>query len=97
MFDLGIGKWMGDTNIESDDTEFLHSIVFDHNLSDETGPERSIALVETSVKETRVVMSSGDETLQETKRPDKENIPVIQGDVANYSDISLQESENALV
>ena len=89
MFDLGIGEWMGDTNIESDDTKFLDSIVFDHNLSDETGPERSTALVETSVKETRVVMSSGDEVSQETKHPDKENIPVIQGDVANDSDTSL--------
>ena len=28
---LGISEWMGDTNVESDDTKFLDSIVFDDN------------------------------------------------------------------
>ena len=36
IFDLGIGKWMGDTNIESDNTKFLDAIVLHDNLSDET-------------------------------------------------------------
>ena len=86
MFDLGISEWMGDTNIESDNTKFLDSIVFDDTLSDER--ERSTSLVETNVKQTRVVMSGEEETSQEMpKHRDKENI--IQGDIANDSDISL--------
>ena len=77
---------MGDTNIESDDTTFLDSIVFDDTLSDER--ERSTSLVETNVKETRVVISGEEETSQEMpKHHDKEH--VIQGDVANDSHISL--------
>ena len=93
MFDLGIGEWMGDTNIESDDTKFLDSIVFDGTLSDER--ERSTSLVETNVKETRVCMSGEEETSQEMpKHCDKENI--IQGDVANDSDISLARKRKCL-
>ena len=80
MFDLGIGEWMGDTNVETDDTKFLDSLLlFDNNTSDETG--RSTVLLRTSVKETTVVMSGG----EETKSFDKENIR----DVANNCDIAL--------
>ena len=48
----------GDTNVETDDTKFLDSL-FDYNTSDETG--RSTVLLQTSVKETTVVMSGREE------------------------------------
>ena len=57
----------GDANVETDDTKFLDSL-FDYNTSDETG--RSTVLLQTSVKETIVVMSGR----EEPKNVDKENI-----------------------
>ena len=47
MFDLGIGEWMGEAIVETDDTKFLDSL-FDYNTSDETG--RSITLLQTNIK-----------------------------------------------
>ena len=68
----------GDTNVETDHTKFLDSLL-DYNTSDETG--RSTVLLQTSIKETTVVMSGR----EEPKNVDKENIC----DVTNNCDIAL--------